>query len=387
MSLRVLVLTSSTGSGHDMRAKAFAKWVDALYGSSVEVHIEQIIENSSWLGRFGVWIYNTIHRFCPFLHNIYFFIVEVFISSHSGKVSFGGRYYRQLLTNLRPDIVFSVHDSTNYGYFEDAKRLLGEQVRCVTYCGEFSGGYGYSRNWVNPAADLFIARTSEARDYAVRLGMPIQRTRVFHKLLPPVSFTGRIPEEEKADHLRQLGFNPDRFTVFLATGGYGANHHQSFLRALLGLAERVQVIVICGRNQRVFDQLTQWARQHPHFATYVEGYSSRVADFLQLSDAIVTRGGANTTMEALHFGCPILYNALGGLMPQERCTVRYFVDHGAARMIHRPNDLAKILHDWSTFSLSYQTVRERLDSLHAEENPRDLVRQIVGESVAVQAAV
>ncbi len=378
MSLRILVLTSSTGSGHDMRAKAFDQWVRELYGEAVSVHIEQIIENSSWLGRFGVWVYNTIHRFCPVLHNLYFFIVEVFISSHSGKVSFGGGYYRDLLQELRPDLVFSVHDSTNRGYFEDAKRILGRQVRCVTYCGEFSGGYGYSRNWVNPVADLFVARTREALEFAQQLGISPDRSMIFHKLLPPDSFDQEIPGEKKDQELAQLGLDPEKFTVFLATGGYGANHHLAFLKALLPLADRVQAIVICGRNRRIHDRLVRWSRQNPSLGAYIEGYSNRVADFLQISDAIVTRGGANTTMEALHFGCPLLYNSLGGLMPQERCTVRYFLEKGAARMIHHPRDLTRILYQWGNFNVEYRSIREKLGALHREEDPRDLVRAILG---------
>ena len=378
MSLRILVLTSSTGSGHDMRANAFAQWVRELHGDAVTVHIEQIIENSSWLGRFGVWVYNTIHRFCPVLHNIYFFIVEVFISSHSGRVSFGGSYYRRLLRELRPHLVFSVHDSTNRGYFEDAKRLLGKEVRCVTYCGEFSGGYGYSRNWINPEADLFVARTREALDFAIKLGISRERSMVFHKLLPPDSFEQDIPEEGKEQELRQLGLDPQKFTVFLATGGYGANHHLAFLKAILPLADQVQAIVICGRNRRIHDRLIRWSRQHSSLGTYIEGYSNRVADFLQLSDAIVTRGGANTTMEALHFGCPLLYNSLGGLMPQERCTVRYFLNKGAARIIRHPRDLLRILGQWGTFNPEYRSIQANLSSLHHEEDPRHLVRAVLG---------
>lgn len=377
MSLRILVLTSSTGSGHDMRAKAFSQWVRQIHGDDIVLHVEQIIENSSLLGRFGVWLYNTIHRYCPFLHNIYFFIVELFVLTHSNKVSFGGRYYRELLRRFRPDLVLSVHDSTNRGYFEDAKRELGDRVRCVTYCGEFSGGYGYSRNWVNPTADLFIARTNQARDYAVKLGIPRQRAEVFHKLLPPACFNGRISAEEKPVQLRQLGLDPDKFTLFLATGGYGANHHLSFVRALLPLANRIQVIAICGRNQAIFDRLTRWKSRHPGFSAYIEGYSNRVSDFLQIADAILTRGGANTTMEALHFECPLIYNALGGLMPQEMCTVRYFLDQGAARMIRSAHDLTRVINDWSRFGEEYHRIRTSLAGLHLDEDPRSLVELVL----------
>lgn len=378
MKKRVLVLTSSTGSGHDMRAKAFAQWVDRVHGNAVTVRIEHIIENSSLIGRFGVWIYNTIHKNAPFLHNIYYHIVEWFISTHKGKVGAGGSYYRRLLREFQPHLVLSVHDSTNHGYFEDARKVLGPRVRCVTYCGEFSGGYGFSRNWINPSADLLITRTVHARDFVIEKGMPADKTRIFHKLLPPASFAEKIPPENKQAFLEQIGLQGDKFTVFLATGGYGANHHLDFLKALLPLAARVQAIVICGRNQRVFDRLTAWAQENRNLATYIEGYSNRVADFLQISDTVVTRGGANTTMEALHFGCPLLYNSLGGLMPQERCTVRYFIGKGAALMVTRPADLTLILEDWSIFGQSYRSVLTSLQELHHEEDPRDLIKLILG---------
>ncbi len=378
MMSRILVLTSSTGSGHDMRALAFAQWVKVIHGDSITVHIEQVIENSSWLGRFGVWVYNTIHKLFPALHNIYFFIVELFIFTHSGKVSFGGKYYRKLLHDFQPDLILSVHDSTNRGYFEDAKRMLGDSVRCVTYCGEFSGGYGFSRNWVNPSADLFIARTSQCRDYAQFLGMAPERTRVFHKFLPPDCFEPMIQAAEKQEYLKQLGLDSSKFIIFLATGGYGANHHLLYLDALLPLADHVQVIVICGRNETVLEKVDQWSSQHPQLATYVEGYSNRVTDFLQVSNAVITRGGANTTMEALHFDCPLLYDSIGGLMPQERCTVNYFLDNGAACLIKRPENLTHIVSEWCRFGQEYKSICSRLDALHYAEDPRQLIEMILG---------
>ncbi len=378
MKERVLVLTSGTGSGHDMRARAFAQWVQQLHGDAVEVRIEQIIENGSLLGRFGVWVYNTIQQHAPFLHNIYFFIVELFVLAHSQSVSFGGRYYRKLLREYLPKVILSVHDSTNRGYFEDARRVLGDRVRCVTYCGEFSGGFGYSRNWINPTTDHFIARTPPAAEFAVKLGISPDRLSVFQKFLPPGCFRSRITDSGKADYLRQLGLQPGVFTLFLSTGGYGANHHLTFLKELLPLAGKIQVIVICGRNREVFRKVNQWAARNPGLSLHVEGYSDRVADYMQISDAILTRGGANTTMEALHYGCPILYNSLGGLMPQEQCTVRYFIDNGAAVLIRSAGGLANTLRQWHDFSAPYRSVRAALEALQVDEDPADLVRTILG---------
>ncbi|MCC5834119.1 MAG: glycosyltransferase [Opitutales bacterium] len=377
---RILVLSSSTGSGHDMRARAFASWVRRMGRKDIDIRIEQVIENGSHIGAFGVWLYNTIQRYYPRVHNLYWFIVEALISSHGGGVSFGGRYYRKLLEKFRPDMVLSMHDSTNRGYFEDAKKVLGDSVVTVTYCGEWSGGYGYSKNWVSAAVDHFYARTEESLDYAVQLGLPADKGKVFHKLLPPSVFQlGMKADEALAYRESELGLDRDRFTVFLATGAFGANHHLPFLRALLRLRRSIQIIVVCGRNQRVHQQLVSWQRRHPDVRLFLEGYSDRMTGLMQVSDAVVTRGGANTTMEALHIGCPIIYNGMGGLMPQETCTVRYFQKHGAAVFIRTPDQLARAVEHWMGKGAAWKRAKEALEALHWDENPEDFIEDVLGK--------
>src|SRR6266566_418424 len=55
--LRILVLSSSTGGGHDARAEAFAEWCFHLYRHKVDVRIEQMLEKSSVVNRLGVNFY------------------------------------------------------------------------------------------------------------------------------------------------------------------------------------------------------------------------------------------------------------------------------------------------------------------------------------------
>ena len=81
-----------------------------------------------------------------------------------------------------------------------AEVVLGaENVRCATYCGEFSGGFGYSINWVEPTADLYVSRTPTARDYAVKLGMPRERTRVRGHMMQPRAYVEVLHGERPVD--------------------------------------------------------------------------------------------------------------------------------------------------------------------------------------------
>jgi len=377
--VRILVLTSSTGAGHDARAQAFAEWCFELYRHEVDVRIEQMLEKSSGFFRLGVDFYNWIQKKSPWLHKAFYLFVELLSFLNKRSVSFGRAYYEQVLTEYRPHLVFSVHDCLNRGYFQLARRVLGaDQVRCATYCGEFSGGFGYSVNWVEPNADLYVSRTGTARDYAVKIGMPRERTRVRGHLMQPRHHTEVLKGEARTAFIEErLELRSDLFTVFLATGGNGANNHLDLLPKLLPYADRVQAVVICGRNREAYNQLVHWRNEHPELNCFVDGFSDEVHLLMQVSDAIVTRGGTTTCAKALHFGCPIIFNAIGGIMPQEELTVKYFRNGDGAELIANAADFGRVITSWMETPRSYDRLRANFLKLRYEEDPTLVIRELV----------
>lgn len=377
--VRILVLSSSTGAGHDARAQAFAEWCFELYRHEVDVRIEQMLEKSSRLFSWGVDFYNWIQLRSPWMHKAFFLFVELLSLLNRRSVRWGRSYYIQVLQDYRPHLVFSVHDCLNRGYFQLARRVLGaDHVRCATYCGEFSGGFGYSINWVEPSADLYISRTATARDYAIKLGMPRERTRVRGHLMRPRAHLEVLNEARRRAYLVEtLELEPDRFTLFLATGGNGANNHLALLERMLPYADRLQAIVICGRNRESYNEVLHWRAAHPQLECFVDGFSEEVHLLLQVSDAIVTRGGTTTSAKALHFSCPIIFNALGGIMPQEELTVKFFRNAQAAELIADADDFAAILARWMDDRRSYERLRRRFLDLRYEENPTHVIEELV----------
>lgn len=384
--VRILVLTSSTGGGHDARAQAFAEWCFQLYRHKVDVRIEQMLEKSSVVNRSGVSIYNWIQRNLPMLHTAFYTVVEALSFLNRRTVMLGRGYYQRVLEDYRPHLVFSVHDCLNRGYFQLARRILGaENVRCATYCGEFSGGWGYSINWIEPSVDLYISRTPTARDYAVKKGVPPERTRVRGHLMRPRSHLEVVPREERAQfRVKQLGLKPDLFTVFLATGGNGANNHFALLPALVRHAERCQAIIVCGRDRETYNELIHWRSSHPEFNCYVEGYSEVMHLHMQASDAIVTRGGTTTCAKALHFRCPIIFNAFGGIMPQENLTWKFFHNGAGSRKVERGEDFAQLIDTWMSDPGHYSTYLEQFLQLRYEEDPTLVIDEVV--DLACEAA-
>jgi len=120
-----------------------------------------------------------------------------------------------------------------------------------------------------------------------------------------------------------------------------------------------------------------WRAEHPELNCFVDGFSEEVHLLMQVSDAIVTRGGTTTCAKALHFGCPIIFNAIGGIMPQEELTVKYFRNGEGAELIGNATDFAHVVTSWMEDRRNYDRLRANFQKLRYEQDPTLVVRELV----------
>ena len=98
---------------------------------------------------------------------------------------------------------------------------------------------------------------------------------------------------------------------------------------------------------------------------------------MQVSNAIVTRGGTTTCAKALHFECPIIFNAFGGIMPQEQLTWKFFRNGAGSEKIEDAASFARIIDNWMTEPAAYPKIRESFLQLRYEEDPTVLIDELV----------
>jgi processive 1,2-diacylglycerol beta-glucosyltransferase len=375
---RLLILSSSTGAGHDSHASATAAWCKKIYGSGVEVRIDQTLEKSHAINQYGVDFYNAIQRNAPWFHHIYYNVIEALELLNSGTVGFGKDYFINLLEEFQPDAILSVHDCLNLGYFEVAKKILGSKVKCATFCTEFAGGYGYSRNWVNTRSDLFFARTEEVFRTACRRGLDQEKINVSGHWASPDFFLPHHENQEGRKMILELGLNPDRFTLLFSTGGAGAQNNVNFLRALTPLKERLQIIALCGRQSGAVKQLELLGSKEGFRDLRVIPFTHQMPLLLRSVSAVVARAGATTAGEAILSGCPVIFNALGGIMPQEMPTLRYFKARGIGRAIYHAKSIIPILHEWLENPNTLVKLKRRIISFMDVTTPEASLNSLLG---------
>jgi processive 1,2-diacylglycerol beta-glucosyltransferase len=98
---------------------------------------------------------------------------------------------------------------------------------------------------------------------------------------------------------------------------------------------------------------------------------------MQASDAIVTRGGTTTCAKALHFRCPIIFNAFGGIMPQEKLTWKFFRNGAASRKIENASEFASLIGAWLGSPTAYKQAKDNFLKLRYEEDPTVLIDELV----------
>ncbi|NDC15276.1 MAG: hypothetical protein EBZ76_08930 [Synechococcaceae bacterium WB9_2_170] len=371
--MRVLIFTSSGGTAHDAAAYALRDWL-ALLRPEVEVQVEHVLESGSAVYRGGVSLYNWIQRRQPWLHQIYWRLMELEDLVKPGTLLFGRTNVIRLLRRFRPDVLISTHPHINRGHFDLAKRVLGPNVRCITSNTELAGGFGFSRNWICSAADLHWTLTQEVAQEVARphlLLRPYPAVRIRHLgplLYPAFHRAGPAPAE-------LMG----RPCLVLGTGANGANNHIRLLEQLLPLADRLEVVVLCGRRLAVQAAVQAWGRRHPHMRVQALGFQGpeQMAELYRRAWALVARPGARTATEALWMACPLIFNHYGTTMPQELLAPRYFQARGLEVSIYQPQQLAEVVGDWLEQPEHYRVLRARYQRQRFQVDPAQLLAELL----------
>jgi 1,2-diacylglycerol 3-beta-galactosyltransferase len=128
--------------------------------------------------------------------------------------------------------------------------------------------------------------------------------------------------------------------VLLVGGGDGAGGLQDAVRAISRARLPVQLLVITGRNKRLYAYL-QRTKSSLHVPARIFGFVQNMPEMMRASDVIVTKAGPGTISEALACNLPIV---LSGYVPgQEEGNVDYVLRNDVGVMAYDSLELVDAL--------------------------------------------
>lgn len=236
------------------------------------------------------------------------------------------RMLREYWMSSRPDLVVSVIPNFNRALFQSLK-LANPAVPMVTLLTDMADYPPHF--WIERQDQYFICGTSKAVEQALALGHPQDRVmRASGMILNPRFY--EIPPIDRAAERRKLGLDPDLPTGLLLFGGQGSAVMETIIRKLDASPLKMQMIAICGHNERLFEKLQAIRTRFP---LHLVGFTKEVPRFMQLSDFFIGKPGPGSISEAIYMKLPVIVVSNIWTLPQERYNAEWVSEQGVGIVV------------------------------------------------------
>lgn len=327
--MRILILSANTGGGHNSCARAIAEQLDRR---SVEYEIADTLALiSEKVSSFISWGHSYVYRKLPGLFGVGYRFEEKhpprFIYEQCAR---GADGLQQKLVEGGFDAVICVHVFSGM-MMTEVRARFGVSIPTYFVATDYTCSPGVSELKLD---GYFIPHRMLLGEF-VRNG--ISADRLFATGIPIGEQFYR--EEDKVAARRALGLPEEGRVVLLSCGSMGCGHlEREALRLFSRLPQDTSLVVLCGTNQKVYDELT--AQKSARLV--VLSFTDRVADYMSAADLYITKPGGLTTSEAIAMRLPMIFiNAVPGC---ETRNFEFLTHMGVACGARRWGHVSTLLH-------------------------------------------
>lgn len=324
MPPRVLVLSASVGAGH-LRAGQAVEAAMKITRPDVTVRHVDVLEvtNRGFRRVYGKAYIDLVNRAPHVLGYFYDLLDKPVRSKHGDRLRLAWqklnlRKFTRFLCEETWDLVINTHflPCEIVAELRKAGKLNLPQVTATT-------DFDTHRLWVHEPCERFFTATEEGALYLHSWGVPSGTTRVTGIPIHPVFAEAK----SRDDCVKRQGLVGDRPIVLQLAGGFGVGPVAKIAEQLLRIAPPIELVVVCGRNEKAKTQLAEIPVPARHRVKLL-GYTDQMDELMAAADMVVTKPGGLTTSEALARGLPmVIVNPIPG---QESRNSDYLLEQQAA---------------------------------------------------------
>jgi 1,2-diacylglycerol 3-beta-galactosyltransferase len=241
---------------------------------------------------------------------------------HRPSVKLLEKFWRE----TSPDMVVSLVPHFNRAMRESFDRAFPGRpfVTVLTDLADYPKHF-----WIESQPQYLVCGTERAVEQARELGhVDGSVFQTSGMILHP-----RFYEPEQLDRTaerKKLGLNPDLPTGIVLFGGYGTSKMLHILRQINQSSLQVQLIMICGKNEKLAQALRNEKSRIP---IHVEGFTTQIPYFMSLSDFFIGKPGPGSISEALSRHLPVIIDCNAWTLPQERYNARWVREKGVGIVV------------------------------------------------------
>ena len=341
MVKKVLIMSASTGGGHNRAAKAIKEDLESRFINGARVECE-IIDSlklvNITMDRIISRGYEKSAIYTPKAYGTVYNLSETNIASRNEfKVnpltSLMVRKFKHLITDRNPDFIIGTHpfpmialsklkkgsDGTiSHLYKSTNSPIIPPMMSILT-------DYTTHSTWIQNEIDYYVVGNEFVKELLVEddveqdkifpYGIPVEKSFLIHR--------------SKDIVLSELNLDPNKFTVLLMGGSFGAGNMKETFDELLSIDRDFQIVVVTGKNVSLKEKLSKsLLNHHTNKKVSILGYTDKMNDILSSVDLLITKPGGLTTTEALLKSVPMVIPYF--IPGQEEENLDFFTNYGCA---------------------------------------------------------
>jgi hypothetical protein len=276
------------------------------------------------------------------------------------------RLLQEYWIKTRPGMVVSLVPNFDRALYDSLKAAVPEVpfVTILTDFADFPPHFWIERN----QEQYFICGTEKAVEQAREMGYQNSHIYKTSGMIIRPKFYEPVTADRIAERKR-LGLEPGRLTGLVLFGGQGSS-------VMLQIAERlpdVQLILICGKNQKLAEKLRALPSNAPRF---VEGFTSEIPYYMHLSDFFIGKPGPGSISEAVQMKLPMIIERNMWTLAQERYNAEWVKEKNTGLVVLNFTGIREAVGQLERGLAAYRSSVEKIQNRAVFEIP-DILAKIL----------
>ena len=397
MSKKVLIMSASTGGGHNRAARAIKEELESRTINDMSIECEIVDSLKLVNNTMDKVISRGYEKSAIYTPKAYGSVYRLSETNLASKNEFKGnpltslmaRKFKHLLNDSKPDLIIGTHPfpmialstlkkhntlnslSLSETFSKSSKVDIPPMISVLT-------DYTTHSTWIQNEIDYYIVGHKYVKELLVYEGVNKDKVKDFG-IPVEKSF---MQHRDRKTVLNELGLECDKLTVLLMGGSFGAGNIKETLEELLTVDRDFQILIITGRNEHLKDKLSKMLNSTTHDKNIcLLGYTNKMNDILASIDVLISKPGGLTTTEALLSDVPMIVPYF--IPGQEEENLDFLTNCGAAlrttKKYSLPVLLKVLIDDPSRLDILKENIKS-IKKFNSAVNISDLVVDVLSNN-------
>ena len=348
----ILILSASTGGGHNQVAKALTEeFKNKKYNV---VKVEPFKEKSKALDFVISDGYKVLAKRMPKTFGRMYKISNKKIVSKPLSKAFiktlDGLIY-ELVKKYEPVLIISTHPLI-VDVVSELKRRGMIETPFISIVTDFIAHQSYINNFV----DAYVVGSNQTKQSLVSKG-----------ILPERVYTYGIPLRREFLHMNKKQNPEDDFNILLMGGSMGVSGIKKAVKQLIECNMNMKLIVVCGSNEVIKNSIEQkYEEQIKEGRLVIYGFTKEVSRLMDNCDVIITKPGGLTTSESIAKRVPMIIPFF--IPGQEAENAHVLQQEGGAIIVNELKQLSSVIINLMNDENKLNCMRESMTRLAKQQS-------------------